>query len=244
MARCSYPPWCALLAACGFTAPAAIDAVTPIDATTDLDAADAADQAPDAPLPDARLPDARLPDAGFDVTTCPAGYVALPGITGSRYRLILTGATTWTQSADCNDDEAGDTHLVSIGGRDEAMALDAYLRATIPVPAMGAAYIGAIQRSDATQVGAGWINYDDTAFDPESWGVFEAVAQPDDRALDGMPSAEDQTQQAAALDLAAGYVRDTSGTAALGGLCECDGIPVGAAARQLILDDPNNPAPP
>jgi len=204
---------------------AAIDTKPPIDASSDA--------AIDAVMIDAPPP-----------LLCPLNYISINGSV-TKYRPIYTLGSYWTHEASCEADTPTKiTHGAVIDSLDEAADIRAYLIAQAPVyKTFG---VGAVQSSTATTVGGGWIDFRDRVLDPQLWGVYENVQQPDDVAFNGSASFENHEQNVALFDIEATgthpYLRDGAG---IGSnyvfLCECDGFTVGTLALKYLADDPNNP---
>jgi hypothetical protein len=137
----------------------------------------------------------------------------------SRYRVISSTDNVSVQSADCNDDHAGWTHLVVLDNTTEA----AQVRTTLVTSSTY--YVGAVQTRDSNAEGAGWLAFTGGAL---ATGVWQSN-QPNDNS-DGV---EDNEQNfAAADDSASGLLNDVSGSNSYRAVCECDGqaIPAPVAA--------------
>jgi hypothetical protein len=206
-----------LLAACSFElrpGTAAHDAASDAAVETTIDApADAAP--PDAP-------------AVFDpASDCPGSYpITLSGQT-SRYRIILTGARWWEQSADCANDRAGSTHLVALDTSAELNAVMTRLDATTGLPGgQGCAYVGGVQLRLQAQDTAGWLSITGGALLP-IWDPGEPN--------DGGDNLENSAENFAMLERTRSSLIDIPGPSLFGAVCECDGKPVDDAASAAII---------
>ncbi len=228
-----------VLGGCSFSVPNG-GGVEPDDARTDARPIDAKAE-PDAAI-DA-MADAMI-DAGITPLTCPVSYIQI-GASLTRYRPIYTLGSYWQHEASCEADTLDKrTHAAVLDSLAEAVAVRAYLVAQNPVyKAFG---VGAVQSPAATTVGGGWVDFRDRVLDPQLWGSYAGVQQPDDGAVGGVASAEDHQQNLAFLDLESTgtnpYLRDGNGAGAnYVFLCECDGFPVGTVAQNYVDTDVNNP---
>lgn len=164
--------------------------------------------------------DAMIPPQ-FDPTLCPAEYSnsTITASPNSRYRIITEMHTFATQDADCNDDHPGWTHMFVIDSITEAQQIKSHLGQPY--------YVGAVQPHDSADADAGWLSFTGTAIDPTFWQTF----QPNDN--DTNPF-EDNEQNFAAADDSSGLLNDVSGVFQYQAVCECDGLPVTAAATAAI----------
>lgn len=159
----------------------------------------------------------------FDVTLCPSDYsnTTITSSPGSRYKIITGQQTFAIQNADCNDDHAGWTHLFVIDSITEAQQIRSHVGQ--------AYYVGAVQPHDSADVDAGWLSFTGAAVDPTFW-------------QNGQPNDDDQSfnldetneQNFAAVDDSSGLLNDVSGAFQYQAVCECDGLPVSAAAAAAI----------
>lgn len=165
------------------------------------------------------------PDAGFDYALCPASYnVQLSG--PSHYRLISTGHPAWEQSDACNQDFAGATHLVVIETPQELADVEAFVKNLGPGTAGNALWIGGVQLKTAISPSEGWLGFDGNPL-INGW----AAPEPNDRGGNEI----EHDEQFVKTQKDKPYFIDTSGTEAIGALCECDGKPVAASATAAIL---------
>ena len=205
---------------------------------------------PDDARTDARHVDGKVaPDAMVDApiiepVTCPAAYITIAGLP-TKYRAIYSLGSWWAHEASCESDTADKkTHAAVIDSLVEALAIRTYLLAQNPTyKAFG---VGAVQDPAATAVGAGWVDFRDRVLDPQLWGTYVAVQQPDDGAIQGQASTENHEQNLAFFDLESTgtnpYLRDGNGNGAnYVFLCECDGLTVGPLAQSYVDNDPNKP---
>jgi hypothetical protein len=164
--------------------------------------------------------DAMTPPA-FDPALCPADYSnsTVTASPNTRYKIIGDMHTFAMHNADCNDDHAGWTHLLVIDSLDEAQQL----RSHVGQPY----YVGAVQPHDSAGADVGWIALTGAAIDPMFW----QHDQPNDN--DFTP-VENNDQNFAAVDDSSGLLNDVSGAFQYEAVCECDGLPVSAAAAAAI----------
>jgi hypothetical protein len=143
---------------------------------------------------------------------CPVSYNVTTANTTSRYRVITSTAAFATQHQDCNNDQAGDTHLASIESVSEATALQVVLGG-------GAAtnyYIGAAQKPSQPLVTDGWFVFSGASLPEGLW----ASGQPNDDAAG--ESNEENLLALHPTDL----FHDSTGDVAYPAVCECDGLPI------------------
>jgi hypothetical protein len=157
----------------------------------------------------------------FDPALCPADYsnTTITASPNSRYRIIgdIHGFTI--QNADCDDDHPGWTHLFVIDSITEAQQIKSHVGQ--------AYYVGAVQPSGSATADTGWLSFTGAAVDPTFWQSF----QPNDN--DTTP-VENNEQNFGAADDTTGLLNDVSGSYQYLAVCECDGLPVSAAAAQAI----------
>lgn len=198
-----------IVAGCSFTpgrlAPKTDDAAI-ADARSDV----AIDAVPDAP---------RGFDAGLD---CPTSYDVSIGESSSRYRIITVEANFATQYAACNADLAGATHLASPETDTELTDIRTHLLGTFALSRKY--YLGIVQPSNQATVDAGWIVYSGGPLPPNHWEIGE----PEDAG-----GGENNAQNVSSLWVDTGLT-DSGGGVSYGALCECDGIPIAAAALAAI----------
>ncbi len=213
-----------LLAGCGFE----LRPGGAVDPTGDA----AVDSPMDAPI-DARIdgPTAPPPDAPFaPATDCPAAYsISLSGQT-SRYRVLVTGRRPWEHAADCADDLVGATHLVALDSAAEIAAVQARITATTGLPGgQGSAWVGSFQPRMQANDDTGWLKI--------TGGPITPMWDP------GEPNDGDNTENSAENYMMMERNRqsqvDVPGDRSFGAVCECDGLPVDAAAAAAMIASMN-----
>jgi hypothetical protein len=170
---------------------------------------------------DARTHDDAALDA-FTIESCPAEY-NLSFTAGSRYRLLLAPYSVWLQSDDCIDDLFGRTHLAVVDTPAEMVALHAAVDARTPM----LWFVGAVQAPTATELGQGWLWFNDNALAATDWNPNGV--EPNDGDF-----TEDRWEQFGALQKGELGLVDYRGALATEALCECDGLAIGPQAKMAV----------
>lgn len=162
-----------------------------------------------------------IPDA-FDVTGCPDTYVTA-GQT-SRYRVILAGRKAWEHSDDCTDDLPGATHLVALDTIEEVAAIQTVVDAAGGLDD-NKAWVGGVQPRMQVAVGVGWLSVTGGPMITTAWDGNE----PNDGG-----GTEDSGENFVGYERGRDGLIDFPSNDTYGGICECDGKPLDAAAAAAI----------
>ena len=170
--------------------------------------------------------DARADDAPVfePVRDCPATYDVTLGARSSRYRFILTANRAWEASDDCNDDQPAFTHLIAFDDMAEVAEAQAQVNLTPGLPG-NVAWVGGVQLRMQPDPMTGWLSVTGGALVAGPWSPNE----PDDEG-----SGEGNDEQFVGLEPNRGGMVDYPNNRDHGGLCECDGKPLDAAAAAAI----------
>jgi len=162
----------------------------------------------------------------FNPALCPAQYVQINATrTTTRYRLVTPQGTFLQHATNCNDDLVGATHLAT---PQTAQELDDLSQWIDPMPNTGAQFwLGVVQDPNALLPDARWILLDDTNVPLDLW----KPGDPNDSDGD-----ENRQEQFAYFDKSPINRRmtDTPGNTGHGGVCECDGVPIGPSATVFV----------
>ena len=164
-----------------------------------------------------------IPDA-FDVAGCPETYRTTAAGQTSRYRVILEGRKAWEHSDDCTDDLRGATHLVALDSMDEVAAIQAVVDAAGGLDS-NKAWVGGVQPRLQVAVGLGWLSV--------TGGPMITTAWDGDEPNDGGGN-EDSGENFVGYERGRGGLIDFPSNETYGGICECDGKPLDAAASTAI----------
>lgn len=157
-------------------------------------------------------------DAPIDARQCPSTYTA--SMDASRYRVSVTPAVLKIQSASCNDDAPGFTHLVALDSRLELDFVHALISsAGIPPVTLGftLAWVGGAQLPNQPNKTAGWLNITGGPMIDTAW----APGEPND----GNSAAEANAENYVVIWKEMPYLSDVPRGMAVSAVCECDGKP-------------------
>jgi hypothetical protein len=164
--------------------------------------------------------------SGFDVSTCPASYVSLPGFPAtSRYRVIVSGADADDQSDHCNGDMPDRTHLIVVSSLDEVRAVSGLVDGVAGnAIARNTVWIGGVQQRTAALPDQGWLGFDDRP-------LINAWERPEPN--DGQTE-DDHSEQFVELQRGRRYLADVPRNTKNAAICECDGAALGPLAAAAI----------
>ncbi|HEY6036798.1 MAG TPA: hypothetical protein VIV58_21115, partial [Kofleriaceae bacterium] len=161
------------------------------------------------------------PVTTFDPAMCPTGYSnnTITASPNSRYKILTGMATLKMQSDACNADHAGWTHLIVLDTVQEAQQINSHMGGNFY-------YVGAVQPANQASPSAGWLQLTGAAVPNALW----QAGQPNDNG----GGAETNAQNFAAVDDSSGLMNDVNGAFQYQAVCECDGLPISAAALSAL----------